>query len=254
MSDLTRQILDKLPRESLHNARNVTKADVYLIEWEGQKLVVKDIAKRGIFGRLTISGWLLQREIKALEYLTLKNQLAGVPKLAATGLNFFAMEFASGIQLKKFKPGEIGPEPLVALEKIIESAHAIGVAHGDLHRENVIVGENGEVSVIDWATASVFGRNSALLGDRRSGMKNVTWREWCALDSRGLAKIKSRYVPKLLTDDEVWILENGGSPMYRRIRESGFRLRRLFGNKKSQSMQRGVKRYSKMAKERDETP
>jgi predicted Ser/Thr protein kinase len=254
MSRLTRQVLDKLAKESLHQSRNVTKADVYRIEWEGQDLVVKDIAKRGLLGRLTIAGWLLKREIKALEFLTIKNQLEGVPKLVAVGPNFFAMEFSSGTQLKVIKPDELKPEILVLLEEIIEKFHALGVAHGDLHRENVIVGENGEVSVIDWATASVFGRNSALLGAKRSGLKSVAWREWRALDSRGLAKIKSRYAPQLLTDDEVWILENGGSPLYRRVRETGFRLRRLFGNKKSQSMQKGVKRYSKMAKRRDEMP
>jgi predicted Ser/Thr protein kinase len=254
MSRLNRQSLDQLAKESLHQARNITKADVYRVEWEGQQLVVKDIAKRGLFGRLTIAGWLLKREIKALEFLTIKNQIEGVPKLIAVGPSFFAMEFSRGTQLKLFKPGEVNPEILLRLERIIEGAHTIGVTHGDLHRENVIIGENGEVSVIDWATATVFGRNSALLGQRRSGLKSLTWREWRALDLRGLAKIKWRYSPQLLTDEEEWILKNGGSPLYRRVRETGFRLRRLFGNKKSQSLEKGVKRYSKTVKHRDETP
>lgn len=245
MSDLTRQSLDNLPKSPLHNARNVTKADVYLVEWEGQKLVVKDIAKRALLGRLTISGWLLKREIKALDYLT-KNQIAGVPKLIATGPNFFAMEYSSGTQLKKFRLKDIGPEIFPPLEKIISDAHAIGVTHGDLHRENVLIGDDGSVSVIDWATASVFGN--------KSGLKNATWREWRALDLRGLAKLKSRYAPNLISDEEIAMLENGSSPLYRTIRNLGFRIRRIFGNKRSQCYQHGAARYVELAKRRDKTP
>ena len=239
---LTRETLETLPKTALHTPRNSTKANVYFVEWNGQKIVVKDIRNRPIWTRFTVALWLLRREIKALAALETAG-LRETPHLRGQGRDFFAARFCQGQQLKKFARGEVQSAVIERVEAALQRAHAAGIVHGDLHRENILVDENGQISILDWASASVFGQN-----------KRRLWHEWLALDRRALAKIKARYAPQLLADEEKLILEQGGSPLYRKVREFGFRVRRALGNKKADSMQRSVKTYSKLANSAPESP
>jgi hypothetical protein len=213
--DFDRLALQAADRRVLHAARNETKAIVSLVQWppaSDEVVVVKDLSSRAPWFRLLVGRWLLGREWKALEFLA---GTRGVPApVARVDADAFAMKHCPGDSFLRFSPGELPSSAVRQLEGIVEQMHARGVTHGDLHRDNILLDSEGEVSVIDWATACVFGPH-------HGGFKAWTWREWQALDLRALAKIKARYAPELLRPDERARLENGGSPVAQAIRRVG---------------------------------
>ena len=210
-----RLALQAADQRVLHAARNETKAIVSLVEWppaSDEVVVVKDLASRALWFRLLAGRWLLLREWKALAFLA---GTSGVPApVARLDRDAFAMKHCAGESFLRFAPGEVPASAVCELERIVEQMHARGVTHGDLHRDNILLDSQGNVSVIDWATACVFGPH-------HRGFKSWTWREWQALDLRALAKIKARYAPELLRPDEKLRLENGGSPIAQLIRRAG---------------------------------
>lgn len=213
--DFNRVALRAASRRVLHEARNQTKAIVSLVEWppaSGETVVVKDLEPRALWFRLVLGRHLLSREWKALEFLA---GTSGVPlPVARLDCDAFAMSWCAGEPFLRFSPGELPASAVLELERIVAQMHERGVTHGDLHRDNILLDESGHVSVIDWATACVFG-------PRRLGLKERMWREWQALDLRALAKIKARYAPELLSPDERGRLERGGTWLSRAVRRVG---------------------------------
>ncbi len=200
----------------LHTARNATKAQVSLVEWppqSGARVVVKDGARRAAWFRVSIGRYQLAREWKTLCFLMGMN---GVPRpLFRAGSDAFGMEWCSGQSLVHLSPGELPARAVEQLEQVVEELHARGVTHGDLHRDNILFdAQNERVFLIDWATSCVFGTS-------RRGWKAWIWREWRALDERALAKVKARYAPELLRDDEHALLHGGGTPLSRLVRQVG---------------------------------
>lgn len=228
-----RLALQAVDRRVLHAARNETKAIVSLVEWppaSAEVVVVKDLSSRALWFRLLAGRWLLSREWKTLEFLA---GTPGVPApVARLDADALAMKHCAGDSFLHFAPGELPASAVRELERMVEQLHARGVTHGDLHRDNILLDSAGSVSVIDWATACVFGP------DRR-GLKTWTWREWQALDLRALAKIKARYAPELLCPEEKLRLENGGSPVALFIRRAGTLFRRCSTQKWRESNDQG---------------
>lgn len=72
------------------------------------------------------------------------------------GRSYYAMKLVRGARLDEFvKRGASLPERLRIFQKICEPvafAHAHGVVHCDLKPSNIMVGEFGEVLVMDWGT------------------------------------------------------------------------------------------------------
>jgi serine/threonine protein kinase len=88
------------------------------------------------------------------------------------GRLFYAMKRVRGDRLDRWIAGghDLG-ERLGVFLRVCEAvafAHAHGVIHRDLKPENIMVGEFGEVLVLDWGVAAVVGRESGL-GIRDSG-------------------------------------------------------------------------------------
>ncbi len=78
---------------------------------------------------------------------------------------FYAMKYVRGERLDQYARESL-PERLRVFQKICEAvafAHAQGVIHRDLKPENIMVGDFGEVLVMDWGLAKV-------LDDRESAM------------------------------------------------------------------------------------
>lgn len=78
----------------------------------------------------------------------------------ADGRAFYAMKFVEGERLDRFVQG-IGslPERLRLFQRICDAvafAHAHGILHRDLKPENVMVGQFGEVLVMDWGIAKIL--------------------------------------------------------------------------------------------------
>lgn len=220
---LTRRELEKLPRESIHRARNWSKADVSVAKWppeSSRRVVIKDLKPRPLWFRVLAGRYFLRREWRALS--TLKD-LDGVPKaVAMPDADAFVMEYMAGMQVEEMQAGSVPLEAITKIEALVKEMHRRGVTHGDLHGYNMLVDEQGNVALIDWATASVFGANPR-------GVKKLAFEEWRALDDRALAKVKVFHAPLLLTERERDLLLHGGSRVYRFVKKFKIALEKLRG-------------------------
>lgn len=210
---LSRRVLSTLPHHAIHTARNWSKADVALIEWppsSGTKVVVKDLRGRPLWFRVFAGRFLLWREWRALRAL---ENVAGVPRaIARPDADCLVMEFKAGRRLDSFRSGNVPHDVVERINTLLSEVHRRGVTHGDLHSHNILLDENDEVALIDWATACVFPA-------RRIGPKAVSFQEWKALDERALAKVKVACAPLDVTPRERELLLRGGSRVYRAIKK-----------------------------------
>jgi len=95
-----------------------------------------------------------------------------------------------------------------------------------LHGGNILVDNLGDVSLIDWATASFFGPHP-------TGPKAVSFANWRALDERAFLKVKLSHAPHSITPREREILLNGPSALYRLVKNLRFMLQKLRGKNPS---------------------
>lgn len=89
------------------------------------------------------------------------------------GRPYFAMELVEGTNLKETidnnregsrEAGEtLGVEEFLAIvakvAKALAEAHQLGVVHADVKPENLIVGSDGKVTIVDWGIASITAEN-----------------------------------------------------------------------------------------------
>jgi len=220
---LSRTIMQALPRRTLHESRNWSKAHVFQVEWppnSGQQVVVKDLSSTPLWFRILAGRAFLRREVRALRAL---RDIEGVPKLVAhVDADALAMEKLQGEPLSGLGEAKLDPQVLVRIERLLALAHARGVTHCDLHASNVLADERGQAALIDWATASVYQTRSR-------GLKRWTFEEWRALDRRALAKLKVSHAPQLLSNSERDLLLNGGSFLYRGVKAVRRQMDRLRG-------------------------
>ncbi len=84
----------------------------------------------------------------------------------STGLPFFTMKKLTGTTLAKILDGDRAKYPLQRLLRAfadvclaIEFAHVRGIIHRDLKPENIVLGDFGEVYVLDWGVAKIVGEH-----------------------------------------------------------------------------------------------
>lgn len=183
---LTRAALASLPRRRLHGGRNLTKAVVDLVEVDGRPIVLKDLACRPWPVRLLLGPWQLDREARAYRALA---GLRGVPALLArVDRQAIALEYVPGPSLAALRPGEAPPSFFDGLDRLLEEIHARGVAHGDLHRHDVLRGPDGGPRIVDFSTSLVATGTAG-------GLRRLLFRQMCRADLRSAAKLRRRFVP-----------------------------------------------------------
>lgn len=238
---LTRRKLEALPRESIHEARNWSKADVSVAQWpagSGKRVVIKDLRRRPLWYRVLAGRYFMWREWRALCAL---KDLPGVPNPIARPLaDVIVMEHKSGRQAEHINTYEMPDGASEKVQQLVSEMHRRGVTHGDLHGFNILIDEAGEVALIDWATACVFGKNPP-------GAKKLLFEEWKALDERALAKVKIIHDPISITPRERDLLLNGGSRVYRFFKNFKNGLEKLRGVDEEKLAIRAAKqeRYAK---------
>lgn len=128
------------------------KADVLAVELPEGQVIVKDFARAAWWLR-----WLgalqIAREARAYGHL---EGLPGIPRFyGKIDRLALAMEKVEGERLAFVKLSALEGERYVGkLRAIVDAIHARGVVHNDLRgRENVILGRDGELTVIDLAAA-----------------------------------------------------------------------------------------------------
>lgn len=242
---LTRRKVRKLERESIHRARNWSKADVSIAEWpkgSGYRVVVKDMSRLPLWFRTVAGRYLLWREWRALSAL---KGIKGIPQpVARPNADCIVMEFLEGQPIDSLSPWKISEDAVRRTAKVLGEVHARGVTHGDLHGYNILVTPDGEVGLIDWATACVFGK-------RRFGLKWFSFQEWRALDDRALAKVKITCTPYDVTEKDYDLLVNGSSPIYRFVTRLRDRLG-IRGSEASGVQRTREQKYEKLRRRLDE--
>ena len=221
---LTARVLATLPQETLHAARNWSKADVRSAPWppdSGARVIIKDLRGRSLWFRLLYGRHILRREWKVLRALS---GVEGVPRVVGRPHpDVLVMEQVSGTSLAKMGEVQLEKETVARLEKLMAQLHARGVTHGDLHADNILVDDAGNVHLIDWATAH--------LGGNRRGASSWLADEWRALDDRAVAKVKLFYAKRHVTENDLDRLENR-SRAYRAVKGLRRGLDKLRGKKR----------------------
>ncbi len=181
---------------SIHEGKGF-QSSVYLVEWKGGQVAVKDFATSPKWFRRFVAPILVGREVRALRHL---NGTQGIPRFVGRVDRLaFAMEFIEGAPISTFSRGELSPDVFPRITEVVEAMHAKGVAHGDLkRRSNLILSPDGSVWIIDFA-ASVVARGPI----SRKLMRAVA-----EVDDKSLPRLKRFVSPELLTEEDKWKLDN----------------------------------------------
>jgi serine/threonine protein kinase len=202
---LTREVLGRLERRRLSSGRNLTKACLDLVRHEDGLLVVKDVATRPLLVRALLGPLQMRREARAYKILA---GIRGIPALLQViDRRAIALQYIDGPPLRDVPRGELPASFFDALATLVAAVHARGVAHGDLHHGDVLVGPEKTPYLVDFSTA-VFAP---------AGGGGPIFAQWRAADLRGVAKLRRRW----LGGDAAEVPERPG--LYR----VGARLRRF---------------------------
>jgi predicted Ser/Thr protein kinase len=172
----------------------VTKADIFLWEAGGERLAIKDYASRPSWIRMTLGRSSIRHEVSAYERL---RNIPGIPRFAGQIDRLaFAVDFVEGRDLSHFRPGEVAEEFFAKLARLLDSVHDAGVAQGDLHHRDVLVGPEGTPYLVDFSTAIILKESSG-------PWKRRLFLAACGSDRRAALKLKRRHVPRSMTEAEL---------------------------------------------------
>ena len=187
LMDISRNRLLDRRRKRLNDGRNASKATVDLYEIEGRMIVVKDLSSRPWPIRALLGPWQLDREARAYRLL---DGVSGVPGfLGRVDRQAIALEYIEGRNLGTIKPGEVAASFFDSLDLIIKAVHQRGVAHGDLHRHDVLTGPDGEPYLIDFSTAVTTTPGSGRL-------RRILFEQIRRADLRSAEKMRRRFHPE----------------------------------------------------------
>jgi serine/threonine-protein kinase len=108
----------------------------------------------------------------------------------AEGLPYFVMKKLTGTPLQKILEDEEMPlqKVLRAFADVclaVEFAHVRGIVHRDLKPDNIMLGDYGEVYVLDWGVAKVLGEDDSAFADVTSGSGEHATRAGTAVGTPG---------------------------------------------------------------------
>jgi len=193
---------DSLPAHIVEALRQEKpwKADIFLVQVNGQRAVVKDYSRRGWLYRL-YGIWSTWREGYFYEKLT---GLPGVPAYyGKLDRHALLIEHIPGKTASKCRPGDLPPRFFSQLQMILDRIHERGVVLCDMRNDkNIIVSEKLEPYLIDYSAAI----------ERKNNWNPI--RRWLFStfmkdDLLGLAKLKKNLAPDLLSEEERQGLEKG---------------------------------------------
>ncbi|MEE9219741.1 MAG: hypothetical protein V3U98_11810 [Acidobacteriota bacterium] len=168
----------------LSAGRNRAKARVYALDWEGHRAVLKSVSHQVRWLRWLAGRRQLDREERAYR------RLAGVPGIPALVArpdpDSLVCERVEGRRLDDYPRRSLPGAVFDRLAQVLEQAHARGVAHGDLHRKDVVVDAAGAPWLLDWATSLVRAGG-------RGWAREALFRRWVEFDRRAVEKLRRRY-------------------------------------------------------------
>jgi hypothetical protein len=194
--------------------RNWTKADVLRYRLDGRDIAVKDYAARPFLVRQTI-GRLLTRHEQAA-YRAARG-LPGLPDCyGRVGACALALRWVEGRPLADLRGEPLDDALFDRVATILARLHDRGIALGDLHHRDVLVGRDGSVHVVDLATALV-------LGARPGRLRRAVFARLRDQDLVALARLRARWTGR---DEDEAVAAVGSAAAAWHAR--GRRLRRLW--------------------------
>jgi RIO-like serine/threonine protein kinase len=171
---------------------SATKAAIKVLDWQGRRLVVKDVQREHPLIRLLWGRPLLRREQRILAGL---QEFDGVPPLyGRIDENAVAFGFVDGVPLRSVLGEDLLRSACLDLETKVRALHAEGVVHLDLkQRRNILVRESGQVTLIDFESSVRCGRG-------RWG--RLLQKVLQPLDEAALLKFKSKYAAGRMSSEE----------------------------------------------------
>ena len=180
-------------------SQSIAQADLYLVNIGGECLIFKDFSGRFLPARCLIGRVAISREVRAYRHL---EGIPGIPRfICQPDSDSFLMEYIEGQSLACYKK-KTPPTPAVftALSELVERMHQRGVAHGDLHKRNILVSSTDIPYILDFAT-------SLCITEKTGWLKKALFRKMCRIDRLAILKIKVRFFPHLLTAEEKCAIE-----------------------------------------------
>lgn len=197
---LTRADLSAPTTRSLRPGR-YWQPDLTVVEWNGRPYVVKDYRARPPVYRWGIGLVATWREAKNYQ------RLAGLPGIPAFGGRIdryaLAVEWVPGRTADQLSKGGVPAAFFEELRRVITGVHERGVVLCDLRNsKNIMVTDQWRPVLIDFST-----------GFSRGGWWNPLQRWLYQIfeqdDYLAIAKLKRRYAPALMTEDERSGLDRG---------------------------------------------
>jgi len=134
----------------LRPSRGVAQSDVYLVEVDGQKAIVKDFSTRPFLSRHLVCRLIIQRELSVLQALS---DTGLVPEVYGQLSPFsFALQHLEGVSPDRSNAGQ-WPEAFQKASDFLNEIHARGFAHNDFRRDNMMIMTDGAVHFFDFAAA-----------------------------------------------------------------------------------------------------
>jgi hypothetical protein len=164
--------------------RNITKADILVYADGRRRIAVKDYGARPFFLRQTLGRYLIRRETAAYRAAA---GSTGLPRfLGRMGPFALALAWIDAEPLATCSSKTALPETFDRLAALLAELHERGVALGDLHHRDILLGKDGSVHLVDLATAWTLGR-------RPSPLRRLLFRRFRDQDLVALARLRARY-------------------------------------------------------------
>jgi hypothetical protein len=129
--------------------------DVWLVESDAGRAVVKDFSGRGRLVRATLAPWFVRHECRV--HRRLETHPAVPRLLGCIDALAFVVEHRGGVRFSRRRPWTFSPAFGRRLDACVREMHALGVVHLDLrHRSNVRAGLDGAPVLIDFGSAVCF--------------------------------------------------------------------------------------------------
>jgi hypothetical protein len=168
-----------------------SKADIFITRFEGHRFLVKDYSQKGFWERNLVGLIVIGREARAYEALSGVQGLP--PRFKRLSPYSLAVDYLEGKDLGCFQRGDFGPEVIRQFERVVDGLHKRGWVHLDLHRRTNILFVEGNIFVVDLASALHTG-SIPLIGRCFTRLLGLA-------DRLSLIKMKI-FGPELLTERE----------------------------------------------------
>ena len=195
-----------------------TRAEVRLLEVNGQALIYKDYTRSSPFFSALIAPLLVHRECRALKIL---GELDGVPRLVRkVSARSFLMEYLPAQRIRFVREDIPWPQFLAATESLVAAINTRGVVHGDLRNAtNILVADDMSPVFVDFASAAFRGHK----------LNPIGWMMFhlCKpIDEGAMFKLRDKYAPETVSLEQRNAREHSGA-LERSARWLSVRIRNL---------------------------